>query len=151
MAHNSCQSGLEAKVWDLRTQLSVSGQLTCSNPGVSQKRLAPESRIVLQQVVDIPNPIILFSRTDAFRFPVLHIVGDGRSVDAWNRKARRVDSDRFSRVQNTRRLAIHRNTGSGSTSIPDLGKLGQTEESKFFGVPYTQSYRRRGRKDKRSE
>jgi hypothetical protein len=51
---------------ELRILTKASEPSSCSNPGVSQKRLAPERRIVLQQVVDVPDPIVLLSRTDSF-------------------------------------------------------------------------------------
>ena len=39
---------------------------TRSDPRVSQKRLASERRVVLQQIVDVPDPVVFFTRTDAF-------------------------------------------------------------------------------------
>ena len=125
-----------------------------SNPRVSQKRLAPESRVVLQQVVDVPDPVIFLPRTDTFRFPILHFIADGRPVDTWNRELRCVDSDRFSWVQNSGRLAIHRNTGRRSTFIPNLQKVHQTKNEILFEESHTRNVieeeegNTRGRKDK---
>ena len=94
--------------------------LRCSDPGVPQKCLAPESRVVLQQVVDVPDPVVFLARTDTFRFPILYVVTDGRPINAWDWEPRRLDLDRFSWVQNSRGLAIHGNTGRGSAPIPNL-------------------------------
>ena len=58
---------------------------TRSDPRVSQKCLASERRVVLQQIVDVPNPVVFFTRTNTFRFPVLHVITDRRPVDTRNR------------------------------------------------------------------
>lgn len=56
-----------------------------------QQRLTPKRRIILQQIIDIPHPVIFLPRTRALALSALLRVRDGRAVDARDRVERSAD------------------------------------------------------------
>jgi len=85
-AHPSAQRSYEANVMKIQlvTEGTISSALAFSGfAAVTKKCLAPKCGIVLQQVIDISDPIILFSWPDAFlAWLFVSIVGDRRAINA---------------------------------------------------------------------
>jgi len=85
-AHPSAQRSYKANVMKIQlvTEGTISSALAFSGfAAVTKKRLAPKCSIVLQQVIDISNPIILFSWPDAFlAWLFVSIIGDRRAINA---------------------------------------------------------------------
>lgn len=69
-----------------------------SRPAVPEESLASERRVVLEQIVDVADPVVLFARSRA----LVHLrvfLGDGGSIYARHRVRRRMNSDGLPRVQ----------------------------------------------------
>lgn len=90
-----------------------------SRPTEPQQGLTPKGRIILQQIVDIPHPIVLFAWANAF-FSILRWLCDRRAVDAGYRIRRCTDGDRLSWFEGTGGLPIHGDTSFGSTAVSYL-------------------------------
>lgn len=77
-----------------------------------QQRLAPERRIVLQQPVDIPHPVVLLPRARAFAsFASVHASlgntrDDRRPVNRRDRVRRRAHGNRVAGAENCGLLAV---------------------------------------------
>jgi hypothetical protein len=87
---------------------------------VPQESLASEGGVILQKVVDVPDPIVFLSRTCALSLSIESWVWYRRPVDAGNRMQRRADRDRFSGFQNMGGLSIHGYTGRCTAAITYL-------------------------------
>lgn len=97
-----------------------------SLPTMSQQRLAPKRRIILQEIIDVPDPIVLLPRARALFFrkaPVVLRVRDGRAVDARNRVERRAHGHGFAWGEDVRDLAVHREACGRARAFADLWDL----------------------------
>ena len=68
-----------------QTQLVTTGRRIRRSgfTAVTEERLTPKGCIILQQVVDVSNPIIFFSRPNPFlAWPFVSVIGDGRAINA---------------------------------------------------------------------
>ena len=85
-----------------------------------RQRLAPERRIVLQQVIDIPNPVILLSRASTFAIQNVLGLGNGRPIDAGNGVQRRAHGHRLARAEYMRYLPVHGQSRGRTTALTYL-------------------------------
>jgi hypothetical protein len=100
------------------------GRNSCA--AVSQKGLAPERGIVLEQVIDIPHPVVFLPWSSAFLWTLCTVgFGDRGSVDAWNGIRGRLNVDGFARVENVGCSAIHRDPCGGTAAVTYLKPRGE--------------------------
>jgi len=75
---------------------------------MAQQCLASECRVILKEIVDVPNPVIIFPRTGGLVvFPFVARLDDGGSVDTGDRVRGCLDVDVFTGMQNMGGSAIH--------------------------------------------
>ena len=119
-----------------------------------RERLAPERRVVLQQVVDVPHPVVLLARPRALdALAPVRRLADRRPVDARDRVQRRAHRHALARGEHVRRLAVHRQPGGGPRALTQLeeeGGVGNSRGGKCQKT-YPKCDGRRGREDERSE
>ena len=79
-----------------------------------QQSLTPERRVILQQIVDVPHPVVLFSRSRALSIAfrsiteyLLAVVGDARAVDAGDGEGRGLHGDTFAGFEDLGDAAVH--------------------------------------------
>jgi hypothetical protein len=86
-------------------------QALTSNLGfatITKKRLAPKRCIVLQQIIDVPDPIILFSGPNAFlAWLFVSIIGYGGAVNARHWVWRSLYSNGLPWIKNMRHTPVH--------------------------------------------
>jgi hypothetical protein len=88
---------------------------------VSEQRLASEGGVVLQQVVDVSDPIIVFAGRSTFGVDDVLFFRDGRSVYAGHGEWGGLDVDRFARHQDIRGPTVHGHTSRRTAFVADLG------------------------------
>ena len=93
---------------------------------VSQKGLAPERGIVLEQIVDIPHPVVFLPWSGTFLWAFCAVgFGDRRSIDAWNGVGGCVNVDGFTWVENVGCSTIHRDPSRGTAAVTYLKAPGE--------------------------
>jgi len=102
---------------------------------VSQKGLAPERGIVLEQVIDIPHPVVFLPWSGTFLWALCTVgFGDRGSIDAWNGIGGRLNVDGFAWVEDVGCSTIHRDTCGGAAAVTYLKPTG--EDSGEVGRKY---------------
>ena len=92
-----------------------------------QQCLTPERRVILQQIVDVPHPVVLFPRSRALSIAfgsvseyLFAVVGDTGPVDAGDGEGGGLDGDALAGLEDLRDAAVHGDGGVGATVLADL-------------------------------
>ena len=92
-----------------------------------QQCLTPECRVILQQIVDVPHPVVLFPRSCALSIAfgsvpeyLFAVVGDARAIDAGDGEGGGLDGDALAGLEDLGDASVHGDGGVGATVFADL-------------------------------